>query len=64
MANTTTAEVKYFQLDGGATVLQHDSTGWIRWDIHDGLVPTNVPWTDDDPRIRQISLDEAIALMK
>jgi len=55
--------IKYFRIDGGSTVVQFDGKEWIRWDISDGLVPTSL-WSADDPRLQEISLEEAIALMK
>lgn len=57
------AETKYFRIAGGSTVIQHGETGWVRWDIQDGLVPTDL-WTEDDPRLTRITLQDAIALMK
>lgn len=64
---TTVAETnktKYFRLDGGNTVLQKGDNGWERWDHADGLISTNVKWSESDPRLIQVSLQEAIALMK
>ncbi len=59
-----TNDTKYFRLDGGSTVLQESPGGWERWDHADGLISTNVKWTASDPRLTQITLQEAIALMK
>lgn len=57
------AETKYFKLDGGSTVIQRAPEGWSRWDIHDGLVSTQL-WAEDDERLTRITFDEALELIK
>lgn len=54
---------RYFRIEGGNTVVQHNEDGWARWDFHDGLVSTNI-WTADDPRLSEISFEEALEFMK
>lgn len=54
---------KYFQIDKGSTVLQSVNGEWFRWDIRDGVVPTSL-WKADDPRLTEITREQAIALMK
>jgi len=60
----TATETKYFQILGGNTVLQLDSSGWNRWDFHDGVVPTSIRWDESSSKLKRISFDEAVSLMK
>jgi hypothetical protein len=60
----TLIETKYFQIIGGATVLQLDGDGWTRWDVTDGLIPTKLGWDESSSQLKRISKDEATALMK
>lgn len=64
MAETSTEQDRYFQLDKGAVVLQLSGQRWFRWDTRDGVLETNIPWKTDDPRLTEISREEAISLMK
>ena len=64
MAQTITEQVKYFQIDGGDTVLELEGKRWKRWDTRDGVVDTHVPWSASDPRLTEITREEAISLMK
>ena len=62
MANTEST--KYFQLDGGDTVIVKEPSGWVRWDKWDGVLSTNVAWAEDSPRLREVSREEAFELLK
>lgn len=65
MAETIIIEQeRYFQIEGGNTVLQRNGKKWLRWDARDGVLETHIPWSADDERLKEISLQEAIALMK
>lgn len=65
MAETiTTEQDRYFRIEGGNTVLQRSGNKWFRWDVRDGVLETNIPWDMDDPRLSEVSREEAIALMK
>lgn len=65
MAETIiTEQDRYFQIEGGSTVLQKSGKKWLRWDARDGVLETNIPWSADDERLKEISREEAIALMK
>lgn len=65
MAETViTEQDRYFQIAGGNTVLQRSGKKWLRWDTRDGVLETNIPWSADDSQLKEISREEAIALMK
>jgi len=64
MSDSRNTQDRYFVIDQGATVLHHTGEQWFRWDTHDGVVRTNIAWSFDDPRLREISRDEALSFLK
>lgn len=64
MSDSQNTQDRYFVIDQGATVLHYTGEQWFRWDVRDGVVRTNIAWSFDDPRLREISRDEALGFLK
>jgi len=65
-AMATTEELstakRYFQIRGGATVLEATGAHWIRWDRLDGPVATSI-WRLDSPGLTELTEAEARKLI-
>ncbi len=54
------ASTRYFVIAGGSTLIELNSSGWVRWDKFDGAVPTDL-WQEGDSRLTEISSEAAAA---
>lgn len=53
---------RFFQIKGGNTVVEKRESGWIRWDLWDGPVETDL-WTTVSPQLEEIPLEQALKLI-